>query len=73
MSPAGEVQTPMLLNNGGASEAVVLGDERDLAAQGLRVPAAERLAVDQHFARGRLVEPGQDLDQRGLAAAPRRR
>jgi hypothetical protein len=49
-------------------QAVVLGDEGDLAAQGLRVPAAERLAVDVDVAVTGLVEPGDDLDERGLAA-----
>jgi hypothetical protein len=43
-----------------------LGDEGDLAAQRLRVPAAERLAVDVDVAVAGLVEPGDELDERGL-------
>jgi hypothetical protein len=52
-----------------SQETVVLGDEGDLAAEALGVPTVERLAVDQHPAAGRLVEPRDDLDERGLAAA----
>jgi Flp pilus assembly protein CpaB len=39
-----------------------LGDEGDLAAQGLRVPAAERLAVDADVAIAGFVEPGDELE-----------
>ncbi len=49
-------------------ETVILRDEGDLAAQSLRVPTVERLAVDQHAAAGGLVEPGDDLDEGRVAA-----
>jgi hypothetical protein len=39
-----------VLGDGALEEAVVLGDEGDLAAQGSRVPAGKRLAVDKHRA-----------------------
>ena len=31
--------------------------------------AGDRLAVEQHLARAVLLQPGEDADQRGLAAA----
>jgi hypothetical protein len=50
-------------------QAVILRDEGDLAAKALRVPAGERLAVDVDVAVAGLVEAGNELYERGLAAA----
>jgi hypothetical protein len=51
-----------VLGDGALQQAVVLSDEGDLAAQGLRVPAAERLAVDADVAIAGFVEPGDELE-----------
>ena len=49
-------------------ETVILRDEGDLATEALSVPARERPAVDVDIPVARLVEPRDDLDERGLTA-----
>ena len=68
-----ERQIDVVLDREGVEQVELLKDEAEIvAAEGGAVGLAdgrEVFAVEQHLAGGRLVEPGEDIQERGLAGA----
>ena len=60
-----------VLPDGRAEQHGILQHEADLIAQRLQRVAANVAAVDAHLSAQRVVEAGDEADQRGLAAAGR--